>query len=105
MSKFIKLTGPAYVNGRMRHPHEGVRHLDDGEAKRLTDDKSGEDVSADYTADDFKNVPIEGLRASSDDAEAALQLAPVEHQANITPTTETADAADAAKPAKKETAK
>jgi hypothetical protein len=82
MSKFIQLVTSAYVNGRMRHPHEGVLHLEDAEAQRLLDNESGTDVTADFSSDDRKNVPVEGLRASSTDAAAAEALAPIEHQAS-----------------------
>jgi hypothetical protein len=100
MSKFIKLLTSAYVNGRMRHTDEGVLHLDDDEAQRLLDNKSGEDVTADFSADDHKNTPVEGLRAASDNDRAAADLTPVDHQANIAPVTDTAKAAPKA-PAKK----
>jgi hypothetical protein len=107
MSKFIKLLTSAYVNGAMRHPHEGVLHLTDKEAQRLLDDKAGEDVTDDFTADDRQEVPVMGLDASGTSEEVARKLDPVPHQSEIPPatTTETASAPEAAKPAKKETAK
>jgi hypothetical protein len=104
MSKFIQLTTSAYVNGRMRHPNEGVLHLEDDEANRLLDNNSGTDVTPDFSSDDRKDVPIEGLRASGADVAAAQALVPIEYQSN-TPTPETADASPEAKPAKKEAAK
>lgn len=89
MSKFIKLLTSAYVNGRMRHTDEGVLHLADDEAQRLLDNESGQDVTADFSADDRKNTPVEGLRAASDNDRAAADLGPVEHQANIAPAADT----------------
>lgn len=103
MSKFIKLLTSAYVNGRLRHPHEGTLHLEDEEAQRLLENQSATDVSKDFEGSDHSDAPIEGLRAASDDAVAAATLTPIEHQANIAP--ETAPAADAPAPAKKETVK
>lgn len=93
MSKFIKLLTSAYVNGRMRHADEGVLHLEDDEAQRLLDNESGQDVTADFSADDRKNTPVEGLRAASDNDRAAVHLTPVEHQANIAPAAENPTAA------------
>jgi hypothetical protein len=84
MSKFIKLLTSAYVNGDLRHPHEGVLHLDDGEAQRLLDNQAAEDVTADFTAADRKDVPIEGLTASPP---STPDLPSVDHQATIPPTT------------------
>lgn len=83
MSKFIKLLTSAHVNGLLRHPHGGVIHLDDVEAKRLIDNEAADDVTKDFSADDRKDVPVENLTAarrapSSDVADEA-----VDHQANI----------------------
>lgn len=100
MSKFVKLTTSAYVNGVLRHPHEGGLHLEDDEAKRLIDNGAAVDVTADFSADDRKDIPCEGIRASDNDALAAAKLAPVEHQANV-PLSEADEPKDgAAKPAK-----
>lgn len=92
MSKFIKLMTSAYVNGQLRHPHEGVLHLDDVEAKRLVDNKSGEDVTKDFDAEDRKNVPVENLSAARPAAPGDADRQAVEHQANIPPAA-TADSA------------
>jgi hypothetical protein len=48
--KFVNLLGPAYVNGQLRHPHEGALHLSNEEAKRLIDDNLAEDVTDDFPA-------------------------------------------------------
>ena len=103
MSKFIKLLTSAYVNGAMRHPHEGVLHLTDEEAQRLLDDKAGEDVTGDFTAEERKEAPVMGLDASGTAEEAARKLDPVPHQSEIAPNP--AAASEAVKSAKKETAK
>lgn len=59
--KFIKLLTAARVMGTLRHPHEGVLHLDDADAQRLIDEGAGEDVSADFSADQRKDVPVEAI--------------------------------------------
>src|SRR4051812_16664863 len=61
MSKFVKLWVPAIVNGAMRQPSEGVLHLEDDEADRLIEAAAGEDVTADFTAEQRKEQPIESL--------------------------------------------
>jgi hypothetical protein len=65
MSKMIKLWTSATVNGRLRHPHEGVLHLEDGEAKRLVESAAGEDVTDDFTAEQLKNTPVESVTVRS----------------------------------------
>lgn len=92
--KFIKLLTSAYVNGQLRHPHEGVLHLEDDAARRLLDNQSGEDVTGDFTAEENETVPVEGLRASDNDVLAAARLDPVEHQADIAPGADTAETGD-----------
>lgn len=99
MSKFVKLLTSAYVNGQLRHPHEGALHLEDDEAKRLIDNQAAVDVTGDFSADQKKDTPVESLDASTDAAKAALTLGATDHQANLP----VADA-EAAKP-KKETVK
>jgi hypothetical protein len=60
--KWIKLLTAARVNGTLRHPYEGVLHLEDAEAQRLLDEKVGEDVSDDF-ADTDADAPAEHLTA------------------------------------------
>lgn len=79
MSKFIKLKGSAYVNGVLRHPHEGVLHLEDDEAKRLTDGDLGEDVTADFNGLD---APIESISVRSGEEPSKRGENP--HQADLT---------------------
>ena len=50
--KYVNLITPAYVNGVLRHPHEGSVRLEDGEADRLVKAEVAEDVTADFPADD-----------------------------------------------------
>ena len=100
MSKFVKLLTSAYVNGLLRHPHEGVLHLEDAEADRLVESEAAEEVTDDFSAAQRKETPVEGLRAAPDNTDAA-QLEPVEHQANVAPAT----GDDAAAKPKKETTK
>jgi hypothetical protein len=101
MSKFVQLLTPAYVNGRMRHPHEGVLHLENDEADRLIETEAGKDVTADFSAEQRKETPVEALRANSDHDRAAATLDPVPHQADVAPAPETPPASRKA-PAKKE---
>ena len=102
MAMFVKLLASAYVNGALRHPHEGALHLEDDEAKRLIDNQAAVDVTGDFSADQKKETPVESLDASPVPAPVALAADAVDHQANI-PAPE-APAADAPKP-KKETGK
>jgi hypothetical protein len=62
--KWIKLNTPAYVNGRLRHPHEGALHLENDEADRLIKDEAGEDVSDDFPASADK-APVESVTTSA----------------------------------------
>ena len=82
MSKLVKLLASAYVNGALRHPHEGVLHLEDAEADRLLGNEAAEEVTEDFTKEQRKDLPVEGLRANPDNS-AAAALDPVEHQASI----------------------
>jgi hypothetical protein len=68
--KWIKLLTAARVNGVLRHPHEGVLHLEDGEAQRLLDDEAGKDVSADFTGAAAKDAPVESLTADTPQGDA-----------------------------------
>ena len=79
--KWIKLLTAARVNGALRHPHEGVLHLDDAEAQRLLDEKAGEDVSADFADAD---APVEHLTA---DAPKAQDGEAHPHQSEVAPAT------------------
>jgi hypothetical protein len=81
MSKFIQLLRSAYVNGVMRHPQEGVLHLEDDEAKRLLDHEAAQDVTSDFSAEQKKSAPIEAISAHQTDVDAALKMAPHETQA------------------------
>lgn len=101
MSKFIKLLGHAHVLGRLRSPAEGVLHLNDEDAQRLLDDKLGEDVSADFSADDHKSIPTEAVVMHGTDAAAAAAMVPHDVQA----TSLTRSDIDTTAPAKKPGAK
>lgn len=65
MSKFVKLMTAVTVNGMLRHPHEGVLHLDDEEAQRLIDAEAAADVSGDFSDAQRKAVPVEALTLSA----------------------------------------
>ncbi|MCP3732016.1 hypothetical protein M9978_16445 [Sphingomonas sp. MG17] len=99
MSKFVKLLTSAYVNGVLRHPHEGALHLEDDEAKRLIDNAAAEDVSDGFTSAQAKEVPVESIEAAKSPA-AQLADEGIDHQANLPPVT----GEPTAKP-KKETSK
>jgi hypothetical protein len=83
--KFVKLLTSARVNGLLRHPHEGVLHLEDDEADRLIEGEAGEDVTDDFTAAENKKVPTESLAASDTATQAALGSEPAPHQAEVAP--------------------
>jgi hypothetical protein len=63
--KFVNLLGAAYVNGQLRHPHEGALHISDAEAKRLIDDNLAEDVTDDFPAEAVEGVPAEHITADT----------------------------------------
>jgi hypothetical protein len=65
MSKFVKIWLSAQVNGRLRHPSEGVLHLENEEADRLIREGSGEDVTEDFTAEQLKTTPVESVTVRS----------------------------------------
>lgn len=90
--KWIKLLVSAHVAGLLRHPHEGVVHLDDAEADRLIDGGVGEDVSADFA--DAEAAPAETLREDSGTTEPPTPENP--HQAEVAP--QAADTAETPKP-------
>jgi hypothetical protein len=62
--KFVNLLGPAYVNGALRHPHEGSLHLSDEEAERLIKAELAEDVTDDFPADAVEKAPAVHIAAS-----------------------------------------
>lgn len=103
MAKFVKLLASVYVNGALRHPHEGALHLEDEEAQRLIDNQAAVDVTSDFSSEQKKETPVEALDASPVTPSVALAADAVDHQANI-PVSEAAHADDAPK-SKKETAK
>lgn len=95
--KFVKLLTAAHVAGVLRHPHEGVLHVEDGEAERLLDDKVAEDVTADFTAKQNREAPVEtGSEADGSDAEPPANP----HQAEV----ETDAPASTEKPARRKPA-
>lgn len=91
--KWIKLLTAAHVGGQLRHPHEGVLHLDDAEADRLIEGGVGEDVSADFA--DAKAAPVETLREDAGSMKPADAPANP-HQAEIAP--QPAESTTATKP-------
>lgn len=81
-TKLIKLTTSATVSGRLRHPDEGVLHLTNDDAQRLLDDKAGEDVTADFTAEQRKQIPVEAVTVKTGDNPAKLPD-PHPHQSEV----------------------
>ena len=80
--KSIKLLTAAHVSGRLRHPHEGVLHVEnDEEAQRLIDAESAEDVSADFPAKDLKDLSGESVVQTAGALEARALENP--HQALV----------------------
>ena len=77
--KFVKLLTAAHVGGTLRHPHEGVLHVEDDEAARLFENEAAEDVSDDFTAKQDRETPAEAISAASGDAAAPAPVHP--HQA------------------------
>lgn len=59
--KFVKLRTSAHVNGVLRHPDEGVLHVTDEEAKRLFDNESADDVTADFDEAQAKAAPQDSI--------------------------------------------
>lgn len=96
--KFVKLITSAYVGGVLRHPHEGVLHIEDDEAKRLVGDKVAEDVSDDFTAKQDRDAPAEQTTGPA--VENAGEAQPANpHQAEVAPQAE-----EPAKPARRRSA-
>jgi hypothetical protein len=82
--KFIKLLNSAYIGGRLRHPHEGVLHLEDEDAQRVLDNKDGEDVSADFADNkDAKSATAERVSMAQPKVPADHEDHP--HQAELDP--------------------
>ncbi len=81
--KFMKLLTSAYVGGVLRHPHEGVIHVQDDEAKKLIADKVAEDVTSDFSAEQRKSLPAETVNVDSGATEATVATNP--HQSEIAP--------------------
>jgi hypothetical protein len=82
--KIISLLGAAYVNGVLRHPHEGAIPVDDSEVTRLIDDEA---LATDVTSD-FTDAQIKGMTASTITADSGgiTTPSPVNpHQAEVAP--------------------
>ena len=63
--KFIKLTTAAHVNGVLRHPHEGVLHVTDEEAKRVIENDGAIDVSDDFSDEQEAEAPAESITTNA----------------------------------------
>ena len=94
--KFIKLLTSAYVGGSLRHPHEGVLHVEDGEADRLIGENAAEDVTSDFSAKENKETPVEHIEADGGDAG---ETTGEPHQSEVAP-----QAAEDAKPSRRKAA-
>lgn len=64
--KYVKLISAAYVNGALRHPHEGALHVEDAEAKRLIDSGVADDASDGFSAAQLKDAPTESVSITND---------------------------------------
>jgi len=84
--KFVKLLTAAYVGGALRHPHEGVLHVNDEDAERLFENDAAIDVSDDFSKSDDKTLPVDSVTVQS----GAVPVAEPEHphQSEIAPTTD-----------------
>jgi hypothetical protein len=94
--KFIKLLTSAYVGGALRHPHEGVLHVEDGEADRLFGENAAEDVTSDFSTKENKETPVEHIAADGGDAD---EIAGEPHQSEVAP-----QASDGDKPQRRKAA-
>ncbi|KQN91557.1 hypothetical protein ASE90_01760 [Sphingomonas sp. Leaf67] len=94
--KFVSLLTAAHVAGQLRHPHEGVLHVEDDAAARLIADNAAVDVTEDFTAKANKTVPVDKIESG----DAASEAAPPEnpHQSEIAPQTGAPAVEDAPKP-------
>ena len=81
--KFVKLLTAAYVGGSLRHPHEGVLHVEDAEATKLVEDQVAEDVTSDFSSAQVKGMPAETISAPGGLEEAPTADNP--HQAEVAP--------------------
>ncbi len=81
--KFITLLTAAYVGGSLRHPHEGVLHVEDVEAEELIRSSTAADVSGDFTAKQDKASPVETITAPGGAEAAPASEHP--HQAEVAP--------------------
>jgi hypothetical protein len=81
--KFVKLITSAHVAGVLRHPHEGVLHVEDDQAKSLLDDKVAEDVTGDFTAKENKETGVDTIAAT--DGAAVSEPASEPHQSEVAP--------------------
>jgi len=96
--KFVTLLTAAYVGGSLRHPHEGVLHVEDAEADKLVDDGVATDVTDDFSAKQAKELPAETISAPGGNADTTAPENP--HQVEVAP-----QAADAeAKPSRRKAA-
>ncbi|ASY44989.1 hypothetical protein CJD35_11465 [Sphingobium xenophagum] len=64
--KFIKLATAAHVNGVLRHPHEGVLHVTDEEAKRVIENDAALDVTDDFSDLQDAQAPAESITTDAD---------------------------------------
>lgn len=81
--KFVSLLTAAHVAGQLRHPHEGVLHVEDDAAARLIADNAAVDVTDDFTAKANKTVPVDKIE--SGDAASAPAEPENPHQSEIAP--------------------
>jgi hypothetical protein len=81
--KFVKLLIAAHVAGVLRHPHEGVLHVEDDQAERLLADKAAEDVTDDFTAKQNKETGVDAIAATGGAAATAPSSEP--HQSEVAP--------------------
>lgn len=59
--KFVKLRTSAYVNGVLRHPHEGVLHVTNEEADRLFENDAADDVTDDFSEEQNEEAPKDSV--------------------------------------------
>lgn len=83
MAKFLKLLTSAYVAGTLRHPHEGVLHVEDNEAARLLGEKAAEDVTSDFPEEANDKTPIDKIAMNAAVPETGADRHP--HQSEIVP--------------------
>lgn len=82
--KIISLLGAAYVNGVLRHPHEGAIPVEDSEATRLVEAEAlATDVTSDFTAAQIKSMTASTITVESGGITAPSSVNP--HQAEVAP--------------------